>query len=128
MLTTLGHSNDIGRVLLFTRVMRKAARYLRPASSHCAAHQYYTLICDLPSSSPETHIHVAVHHCRRCQVLIRFFAFADAVVELPKSPLAVRNERPHPARLCKRQCLAVVRLAHLWIEFVRMGRNVTEQV
>src|SRR5262249_52201063 len=62
------------------------------------------------------------------QVLLRLLSLARAAVELAEPEVAVGDERAHAARLGERQSLAVVRLAALSIEAVRMGCDVAEQV
>jgi hypothetical protein len=61
-------------------------------------------------------------------VLVRLDPLARAPVELAEAEVAVGDERAHAARLCEGQRLAVVGLAALGVEPVRMGRDVAEQV
>jgi hypothetical protein len=62
---------------------------------------------------PKPHVHLAVQRRRDGEVFVRLLALAGA---------------PVPARLGKRQRLAVVGLAALGIESVGMGRDIAEQV
>src|SRR5262249_38379920 len=71
---------------------------------------------------------LAVHRRRAGEVPARLLALARAREELPEAEVAVGDERAHAARLGEGQRLAVVRLAALGIEPVRVGRDVSEQV
>jgi hypothetical protein len=77
---------------------------------------------------PELHVHLAVHHRRGGEVLVNALGLAHLAEELAKAEVAVRDERAHAAGLGQPQRFAVVGLAALGVELVRMGRDVAEQV
>jgi hypothetical protein len=61
-------------------------------------------------------------------MLVGLFMSALVPVELAEPKVAVGDDRAHAAWLCERQRLAIVGLAALGIELIRMGRDVAEEL
>src|SRR5262249_12928471 len=77
---------------------------------------------------PVRHPHLAVHRRRGGEMLLRLLALARAPVELAEAEVAVRDEGAHAARLGECQGIAVVGLAAVGVETVRMGHDVAGEV
>ena len=75
-----------------------------------------------------SHAHFTVHRRRDGEALLAQLKVARAAKQFAETQVAVRNKRAHAARLGERQRLAVVSLAALGIQLLRMGRDVAEQV
>ena len=71
---------------------------------------------------------VAPHRRHDGEALLAQLKVARAAKQFAETQVAVRNKRAHAARLGERQRLAVVSLAALGTQLLRMGRDVAEQV
>jgi hypothetical protein len=61
-------------------------------------------------------------------MLLGLLALVRAAIELAEAEVAVGDERAHAARLGQHQRLAVLGLAPLSMESVRLDRDIAEQV